>query len=181
MYLIKTILAALLVMLLFTGCATKNTVAVADFSGYVGDYEGLEKTTDELGHEVLRWQSPDLIPGAYDLLMIDPIVFYPEPKPSPQVSEQVLMEIQEYSNAISLHEVNKVGPVTSQPGANVLRMRLAITGISTAAEGLKGFEYIPLAAIAAGVTSASGNRNRETFMVTETELVDSITGERMFM
>jgi hypothetical protein len=91
------------------------------------------------------------------------------------------MEIQEYSNAISLHEVNKVGPVTSQPGANVLRMRLAITGISTAAEGLKGFEYIPIAAIAAGVTSASGNRNRETFMVTETELVDSITGERMFM
>jgi hypothetical protein len=146
-----------------------------------GDYGELEMTTDELGHEVLRWQSSDLIPGAYESLMIDEIVFYPAPKATPQISEELLIEIREYSNAALLHEVSKVVPVTSQPGSDVLRMRMAITGISTSTEGLKGYEYIPIAAIIAGVTSATGSRNREAFFVVETELLDSMTGERMFI
>ena len=71
--------------------------------------------------------------------------------------------------------------MASQPGPDVLRMRMAITGVSTSAEGLKGYEYIPIAAIAAGVTSATGARNREAFFIVETELLDSMTGERMFI
>jgi hypothetical protein len=167
-------------MLLFTGCATK-TAEVADFSGYIGDYDGLEKTTDELGHEVLRWKSSDLIPGRYETLMIDEIVFYPKAKATPQISEELLIEIREYANAALLHEVSKVVPVTSQPGPGVLRLRMAITGVSTSAQGLKGYEYIPFAAIAAGVTSATGARDREAFVIAETELLDSTTGERMFI
>ena len=178
---IRKIILALLVALFFTGCATKKTAEVADFSGYIGDYDGLEKTTDELGHEVLRWQSSDFISGVYESLMMDEIVFYPEPKPTPQISEELLIEIREYANAVFLHEVSKVVPVTSQPGPDVLRMRMAITGVSTSAQGLKGYEYIPFAAIAAGVTSASGARDRDAFMVVETELLDSMTGERMFI
>ena len=135
MFQINTIFAALFVTLLFTGCATK-TAEVADFSGYIGDYDGLEKTTDELGHEVLRWRSSDFIAGVYETLMMDEIVFYPEGKATPQISEELLIEIREYSNAALLHEVSKVVPVTSQPGPDVLRMRMAITGVSTSAQGL---------------------------------------------
>ena len=178
---IRKITLALLVALFFTGCATKKTADVAEFSGYIGDYDGLEKTTDELGHEVLRWQSSDFISGIYESLMMDEIVFYPEPKPTPQISEELLIEIREYANAVFLHEVSKVVPVTSQPGSDVLRMRVAVTGISTAAEGLKGYEYIPIAAIVAGVSSATGERDRETFVLTEAELLDSMTGERLFI
>jgi hypothetical protein len=69
--------------------------------------------------------------------------------------------------------------VTSQPGPDVLRMRMAITGVSTSAQGLKGYEYIPFAAIAAGVTSATGARDGEAYIIVETELLDSTTGERM--
>ena len=180
MFRINTISAALFVALLSTGCATK-TAEVTEFSGYIGDYDGLEKTTDELGHEVLRWKSSDLIPGAYESLMIDEIVFYPAPIATPQISEELLIEMKEYANATLLHEISKVVPVTSQPGSDVLRMRMAITGVSTAMEGLKSYEYIPIAAIAAGVTSATGARDREAFFVVETELLDSTTGERMFI
>jgi hypothetical protein len=181
MFQINTIFAALLVTLLFTGCAATKTADVADYSGYIGDYDGLEKTTDELGHEVLRWQSSDFITGVYETLMIDDIVFYPAGKATAQISEELLIEIREYSNAVLLHEVSKVVPVTNQPGPDVLRMRMAITGVSTSAEGLKAYEYIPVAAIAAGVTSATGARNREVFFIVETELLDSMTGERMFI
>ncbi len=181
MFKINKMFAALLVALLFTGCAATKTAEVADYSGYIGDYDGLEMTTDELGQEVLRWQSSDFIAGVYETLMIDDIVFYPAAKATPQISEELLLEIREYSNAALLHEVSKVVPVTNQPGPDVLRMRMAITGVSTAAQGLKGYEYIPFAAIAAGVTSATGARDREAYIIVETELLDSTTGERMFI
>jgi hypothetical protein len=113
--------------------------------------------------------------------MIDEIVFYPAGKPTSQISEELLIEMHDYSNAALMHEISKVVPVTSQPGPSVLRMRMAITGVSTSAQGLKAYEYIPVAAIAAGVTSASGARDREAFFVVETELLDSTTGERMFI
>ena len=113
--------------------------------------------------------------------MIDPVVFYPEGEPTPQVSAQLQTEVREYASSALKREVGKVVALTSQPGPSVLRMRLAITGISTAAEGLKGYEYIPIAAIVAGVSSASGERDRETFVLTEAELLDSTTGERLFI
>ena len=177
---IKTIITTLLVTQFFTGCAT-DTTKVANYSGYIGDYDKLEKILDERGDEVLRWQSSDLIPGAYDKLMIDPVVFYPEGEPTPQISAQVQIEIREYASSALKREVGKVVPLTSQPGPSVLRMRVAVTGISTAAEGLKGYEYIPIAAIVAGVSSATGERDRETFVLTEAELLDSMTGERLFI
>lgn len=46
---------------------------------------------------------------------------------------------------------------------------------------MRMYEDIPIAAITAGVTSATGSRNREAFFVVETELLDSMTGERMFI
>ena len=177
---VKTISKALMVMLLVTGCATK-TAQVSDYSGYIGDYEGLAQTTDELGKDVLRWKNPDLVPGVYDTLMIDPIVFYPKPEPTAQISRDLLMDIGDYANKALKREVGKVVKLSDQPGPRVLRMRIAITGISTAAEELSAYEYIPIAAIAAGVNSASGGRDREVFLVAEAEFVDSMTGERMFI
>ena len=177
---IKTIIMALLVTQIFTGCAT-DTTEVANYSGYIGDYDKLEKILDERGDEVLRWQSSDLIPGAYDKIMIDPVVFYPEGEATPQVSAQLQTEVRDYASSALKREVGKGVTLTSQPGPSVLRMRVAITGISTAAEGLKGYEYIPIAAIVAGVSSASGERDRETFILTEAELLDSTTGERLFI
>jgi hypothetical protein len=50
-------------------------------------------------------------------------------------------------------------------------MRIAITGISTSAQRLKGYECIPFAAIAAGVTPATGARDREAYILVETELL----------
>lgn len=180
MFQVNTVFAALLVTLLFTGCSTK-TVDVANYSGYIGDYDGLEKTTDELGHEVLRWKNPDLIAGKYETLMMDDIVFYPAPKETPRISQELLTEIREYSNAALLREVSKVVPVVSQPGADVLRMRMAITGVAVSAQGLKMYEYIPVAAVLAGVSTMAGTRDLEAFLVVETELLDSTTGERMFI
>lgn len=180
MYQIKNILVAFLTMLLFAGCATQ-TAEVVEFSGYLGDYSGLKKTKDELGNEVLRWKSSELKPGKYKKIMLDEVVFYPPPKETPQLSRKAIDEIRDYANEALRREVSKVAPIASQPGPDVLRMRMALTGVSTSAEGLAAYEYIPIAAIYAGVTTMTGARDREAFILAETELLDARTGERLFI
>ena len=177
----KVVFALLLVTTIISGCGTKETATTSEYSGFIGDYEGLEATRDEVGDDVLRWKSSDIEPGTYKKLMVDPIVFYPEPKPTPQVSAELLMKIGEYANEVLLREVGKVVPLVDQPGPDVLRMRVAITGISTHAEGLKAYEYIPIAAVVASASTAAGTRDREAALVAETELVDSMTGKRVFI
>lgn len=181
MYRNKAIFAALFMMLLIPACATKQTAEVAEFSGYLGNYDKLKQTKDELERDVLRWVSPELKQRRYTKIILDRIVIYPEPKATPQVSLEELEKIRSYANTALRREVSKTISVTNQPGEEVLRMRMAFTGVSTAAEGLKGYEYIPLATIVAGVATATGARDREAFIVVETELLDSNTGERLVM
>lgn len=183
MYQIKKIFSALsviMMLVLIGGCASK-TAKVEQFTGYLGDYSKLKKTKDVLGNEVLRWKSPKLDSQSYTKIILDNIVFYPKPKTTPQISKDVLIQIRGYANEALKREVSKVLPLTNQPGPGVLRIRAALTGVATAAEGLKAYEYIPIAAIAAGITTAAGGRDREAFIIIEFELLDSRTGKRLAM
>jgi hypothetical protein len=181
MYQIKNVLIALFTMLLFAGCASKQTAQVEEFTGYLGDYSELKEVKDELGNDVLRWTSSDFKKGKYKKIMLDQVVFYPAPQETTQIKREVLEEIRDYSNEALRREVGKVVPLTMQPGPDVLRMRMALTGVSTDTEGLAFYEYIPVGAVVAGAATATGARDRETFIVTETELLDSRTGERVFI
>jgi hypothetical protein len=181
MFIIKNVLIALFTMLLLASCATKQTAEFDEFTGYLGDYSKLKEVKDELGNDVLRWQSDRLKPGVYTKVILDPIVFYPEPKATPQVSHKVLNELRDYANTALRREVSKVVPVTHQPGPKTLTMRLVVTGVATKTTDLAAYEYIPIAAVAAGAATATGMRDRELFLVTETELVDSRTGTRLFI
>lgn len=178
---IEKIFAALFMALLISGCATSTTVPKEQFSGYLGDYSKLKLVKDETGHDVLRWKSRKLKRGRYSKLILDPIVFYPAPRPSSQVSINTLYDMRKYMDKTWVREVGKVITLTNKPGPGVLRLRTAITGATTVAEGLKGYEYIPVALVVSGATAAAGGRNREAFVVIEAELIDSRTGERLVM
>jgi hypothetical protein len=178
---IKNILSALLVVLLIAGCASSKTVPKSEFSGYLGDYSLLKPAKDSSGHEVLRWLSPKLKPNAYSKMILDPIVFYPAPKATQQVSQKTLDQIASYLNKAANKQVGKAIKLTNKPGPGVLRLRIAITGAATENEALKGYEYIPIALIVAGVSTATGERDREAYIVLESELLDSQTGERLGM
>ncbi len=44
------------------------------------------ETKDAQGKTIRAWVSPKLTPANYDAILLDPLVFYPEPRPSEQVS-----------------------------------------------------------------------------------------------
>ena len=189
MYQINNVLIALFTMLLFTGCASKQTAQVEEFTGYLGDYSGLKEVKDELGNDVLRWRSSDLKVGKYKKVMLDPVVFYPpvdeaalaEADPNGQITKEALMKIRDYANEALRREVGKVMTLTNQPGPDTLRIRVALAGVSASTEALAVYEYIPVALIVAGIATAIGERDLDAFVITEGELLKSDTGERLFM
>jgi hypothetical protein len=161
---------------LTAGCATPPP---EHFSGYLGDYSKLESVKGEQGDEIRRWVSPKLNKGEYLKLMVDPIVFFPPPKAMPQVSVDTLRQIGAYANEAMRRELAKSFLLVNEAGPGVARLQLAFTGVTTETEGMAPYEYIPIAAIAVGVETATGTRSRAPAIQVEAQVTDSLTNERL--
>jgi hypothetical protein len=149
--------------------------ARAQESGFLGDYSDLSEVTDAAGAKVKRYVNPKFKPGAYQALMIDPIQYYPAPKPTDQVSASTLTDISRYVDKGLREQIGAKVKLVSEPGPGVLRMKPAITAVVPKSESLKAYQYIPIAFL---VTEVKG-RDKEASMQIEVDLVDSLSGERM--
>jgi len=59
----------------------------------------------------------------------------------------------------------------------VLTVRPAITGVSAKTKGLRPYEVIPIALVAAGISTATGIRDQDTSVETEAAFIDGQTNE----
>jgi len=85
-------------------------------------------------------------------------------------------------NHLSTLRQKRICPTaTNQPGPDTLRIRIALTGVSTSTKTLKVYEYIPVGLVIAGIATAIGERDIDAFVITEGELLESDTGERLYM
>jgi hypothetical protein len=144
-------------------------------SGFLADYSKLSEVKDANGETVMRYVNPQLKPGAYQSVMIDPTQFYPAPKASEQVSLGALNDISAYMDKGLRNKISAKLTVVSQPGPGVLRIRPAITAVAAKNAGLKPYQVIPIAFV---VASAVG-RDKEATIEIEIDVVDSMSGERM--
>jgi len=149
--------------------------ALAEDSGYLGDYPALKEVKDAAGDKVMRYVNPKLKPGAYQAVMIDPTQYYPAPKPSEQVSSHTLTDISNYLDKGLRDKLGAKLTIVSEPGPGVLRIRPAITAVAPKTIGLKPYQVIPVAFV---VSSVKG-RGKEANIQVEVDVVDSVTGERM--
>jgi len=162
--------------LLTAGCATPPP---EHFSGYLGDYSKLESVKGEGGDEIRRWVNPKLKKGEYLKLLVDPVVFFPQAQPTPQISAETLRQIGAYTNEAVRRELGKSFLLVNEVGPGVARLDVAFTGVTTETEGLAPYEYIPVAAIVAGAEAASGTRSRQPTVQVEARVTDSLTNERL--
>ena len=56
-------------------------------------------------------------------------------------------------------------------------VRAAITAVSSKTESLKPYEYIPVALVAAAVSTGAGIRDQETTLGTEAQFLDGASGK----
>lgn len=160
--------------LALTGCASKLATP-EQYSGFLKDYSGLKETTTASGKSELRWVDPAYKPANYDNIVYNPIVYYPVPKPTTQVGQQVLDGVRNYTDTQLKQAMGERKPLVATPGPRSLIFRGAITAVDSSKEGLQFYEVIPVAMIVAGTQAMTGHRTMDTSLYFEGELIDAKT------
>ncbi|VVN90253.1 DUF3313 domain-containing protein [Pseudomonas fluorescens] len=153
------------------GCSSK-VPQPDEYSGFLKDYSQLREEKSPSGVAVMRWIDPKLNLNQYTSVYIEPSQFYPKPQPTVKIPQSTLSGITSYYDQALKREISKSLPLASRPGPGVLVMRAAITGVSSKTQGLKPYEVIPIALVAAAVSTATGIRDQETDLATEAVFLD---------
>lgn len=153
------------------GCSSTITKP-EDYSGFLKDYSQLKEAKSPSGVDVLRWVDPKLDINKYSSVYVEPTQFYPQPKPTVKIPQSTLSGITSYYDQALKRELGKNLPLANAPGPGVVVVRAAITAVSSQTEGLKAYEVIPIALVAAAVSTATGIRDQETDLATEAVFLD---------
>jgi len=166
--------AILMSALLLSGCASKVTTT-DQYSGFLGDYQGMKQTTSPSGAPVLRWVDPGFNPKNYTHVLYEPVRYYPEARPSDQVDRRALDDLLAYVNTKLKAGVQQRMPLADHPGKGVLIFRGAITAVNTSNPDLKPYQLIPVALVITQTRAATGTRPKDTNLYFEGELLDGVT------
>ncbi|MEJ5280568.1 DUF3313 domain-containing protein [Pseudomonas sp. MYb541] len=158
------------------GCASKITQP-DEYSGFLSDYSQLKEAKSPSGAEVMRWVDPQLDLKRYSAVYIEPTQFYPKPQATAKIPDGTLRGINNYFNQALKRELVKSLPLAEGPGPGVIVVRAAITAVSSKTEGLKPYEFVPVALVAAAVSTGTGIRDQETTLGTEAQFLDGASGK----
>ncbi|WP_404936957.1 DUF3313 domain-containing protein [Pseudomonas sp. JDS08PS003] len=167
---------ACLASLAVVGCSSKVTQP-DEYSGFLQDYSRLKEAKSPSGVEVMRWIDPKLDVGRYRAIYIEPTQFYPQPQATAKIPQSTLNGINQYYDQALRREAARSLPLAEGPGPGVVVVRAAITAVSSKTEGLKPYEIIPVALVAAAVSTATGIRDQETTLGTEAVFLDGSSGK----
>lgn len=168
--------AALVGALALAGCASKTTQP-EQYSGFLKDYSGLHQVTTASGKTALRWVSPDFNLNNYDSVVYNPVVYYPEPKPTTQVGEKALTGILNYTNTELKKAISESKPLVAKAGPHSLIFRGAITAVDSSKEGPQFYEALPIMMVVALTQTATGHRTMNTNLYFEGEMIDAATNK----
>ncbi|CAM3876059.1 putative lipoprotein YdcL [Pseudomonas reidholzensis] len=158
-------------VLALAACSS-NRVDPSEYSGFLKDYSRLKPAESVSGQPVMRWIDPNVKAGDYTQVFIEPSQFYPKPQATAVISAQTLQEITRYFNDAMRRELGSVLTLAKAPGPNTIVVRPAITAVSTHTEGLKPYEVVPIALVAAAVNTAAGGRDQAVDIAVEAAFLD---------
>jgi len=158
------------------GCAS-NVTQPDEYSGFLSDYSRLKEAKSPSGVEVMRWVDPKLDLSRYNAVYIEPTQFYPKPQATTRIPDSTLRGINDYYNQALKRELARSLPLANGPGPGVMVVRAAITAVSSKTQSLKPYEYVPVAFLAAAVSTGTGIRDQETTLGTEAQFLDGANGK----
>ena len=173
----RTLAASLcLATLMLQGCAS-NYVESDQYSGFLKDYSVLKEDQSPTGAPVMRWIKPGVDAKRYRSVYIEPSQLYPKPQPTENVPQSTLQGITQYYDQTLKNHFSQVLPLATSPGPNVLVVRPAITAVTAKTKSLRPYEVIPIALVAAGISTATGIRDQDTSIATEAAFLDGDTNQ----
>ncbi|HBR1015655.1 TPA: DUF3313 domain-containing protein [Klebsiella pneumoniae] len=167
-------LSVLSAVVILTAC-TNNVSKPEHYSGFLKDYSGLQPSKTATGKPLMRWVDPNFEPKNYDSIVYNPVEYYPAPKATTQIGQNVLDQIRDYTNQKLKPALASRKPIVTNAGPHSLIFRGAITAVSSEEEGLQFYEVIPVALVVASTQMATGHRTMNTHMFFEGEFIDATT------
>jgi hypothetical protein len=157
-----------------------------EFSGFLGDYSGFEESPKVSG----AWRY--IKPGAkladlekYNKIMLEPIQVWVHGEARFKgVDPDQLDAMTDYFHNAVIKAMAPDYPIVGNPGDDVLRVSMAITGIIPVKPKRSPLGYVPIAFVLStakeAVDSAGGKEAVELEASMEAAFFDSTSGERMF-
>ncbi|AXA71084.1 hypothetical protein CE205_10875 [Achromobacter insolitus] len=172
------LLLSLAATILSTGCSTAPQPAE---SGFLPDYSLLHQAPAPDGGTRLVYLNPAFNPSRYTAVWLDPVMYYPEPQPSADVSVETLTEIRDAVNETLRRKVGERVRLVDRAELGVAHIRIAITAVGTSAQALRAYQYIPIALVMTEAKAAmEGGMARNATVAIEARVTDSMTDELLY-
>jgi hypothetical protein len=120
-------------------------------SGFLGNYYKKLQPGPKGGAE-MRWLKPGTDFSKYDKVMLESVVFYFAPDSEDKSIDPAVLK--DLSDAFNLELVNALKdkyPIVSEPGPDVVRIRIALTGITQSRPVLSGVTTVMPVGLAVSV------------------------------
>lgn len=172
------LLLSLAATILSTGCSTAPQPAE---SGFLPDYSLLHQAPAHDGGTRLVYLNPAFNPSRYTAVWLDPVMYYPEPQPSADVSLETLTEIRDAVNETLRRKVGERVQLVDRAEPGVAHIRIAITAVGTSTQALRAYQYIPIALVMTEAKAAmEGGMARNATVAIEARVTDSMTDELLY-
>lgn len=176
----KMYVIVMVVMLSFMLIAAVGFAAEKKYSGFLGNYAGLQKGPK--GGVAERYLKKDVDFKKYDKIMLDSVVFFlAEDAQYKGISAEDMKELSDTFNKAAVDVIGKAYPLVGEPGPDVLRVRVAITKLKPSKPGSATITTVMPIGLAFSLLKkgATGEFTGVGSTGIEVEFLDSITNERI--
>lgn len=145
-------------------------------SGFLPDYSLLKPAKGPEGTRIYRYTKFDFDPLAYSAVIIEPVIInqaHADEKLTPQVIDQTRI-------ALDASIRDRIGQsnlkMVHEPGPDVLRVSVAISGAELDSEGFKPRNILPISAVLKVASMAAGKEEKTPVLLVESKITDSQSG-----
>lgn len=162
---------SLLVLFCLSGCAAPQ--AITTQSGFLSDYSKL--TSDAEGSSA-TYAAPGFQLKNYGRITFDPVQVHL----SQELLDQSVLDAQQQQELASFI-ADRLNVAFSREfrgqGSGNLKIRSAISGVSSSSEDLAVYQYLPITLAVTAAMEAGGVRDKDLVIFFEVEAIDTATGK----
>jgi hypothetical protein len=176
---VKTARVVLAVMIPFAFVATAGFADVPKYSGFLGDlYKDLQPGIE--GQAKMVWMKPGTMFGKYDKFIVDSVIFFfADDSNYKGIDPNELKELADKFNQAIVTAFKDKYPIVAEPGPDVARIRIAITGITASKPGVSAVSSILPIGLAFSLVKkgATGSYSGSGTTSAELEMLDTTTNQ----
>jgi hypothetical protein len=152
------------------------------YSGFLGDkYQNLQPGPE--GGAKMRWVKPGVMFGNYNKFMVDSVIFFfADDSQYKGIEPNEMKELADGFNQAIVEAFKDKYPIVAEPGPDVARIRIAITGVKASKPVASGVSSILPVGLAVSVVKkgATGSWSGSGATSAEVEVLDSMTNDPLF-